>query len=331
MDIRPIRLFVYLLALTIALTTFVGCAFDPPPQPTATPTVTATETEIPAPTDAPPTDTPTSAPTDTTTPTFTPEPTLTSTTTPSPSRTVFVTPPRITNGRTIRVPILMYHYVSVPPAGADKYRLDLSVTPEAFEAQMDYLVDAGYHAVRLSDLARYLVYGTALPEKPIVLTFDDGYEDNYVNALPVLESHHYVGTFFVITDAVEENRSGYMTWPQLKEMVRAGMEVGSHTLDHIELRGKSRAIQNRQITRSKQILEAQLSMPVTAFSYPAGKYDANSTDLLRLAGYLGAVTEVQGTRQTADGVYELRRIRVRGGYTVADFKYWIKYFGENGR
>ncbi len=268
--------------------------------------------------------------------TETPTPTAvsTGTATPSPSPTATQTPQatltRTANGiLVLRVPILMYHYISVPPADADKYRLDLSVTPEEFQSQLDYLTEAGYHPVRLSDLTATLLTGIPLPEKPIVLSFDDGYTDNYVNAFPILKAHNFTGTFFVIVDALDENRWGYMNWAQVEEMAASGMEIGSHSLDHIELEGKTRIRQSQQILESKLAIDAHLPSKVTSFSYPSGKYDVNTMAVLKSAGYLGAVTEVQGALQSSDDPFELRRIRIRGSYTVADFAHWIKYYTEN--
>jgi peptidoglycan/xylan/chitin deacetylase (PgdA/CDA1 family) len=282
--------------------------------PSATPT--ATETATPSPT---PTDTPTATPT--TLPTFTPLPTRAST--PLATRDVIQ--------RSVRVPILMYHYVSVPPPDADKYRLDLSVTPAALDAQIEYLALEGYTPIRVSDLTDYFLNGTPLPPKPIVLTFDDGYLDNYENAFPILKKYKFVATFFVITQFIEDGKPGYMSWNQLEEMAIEGMEIGSHTLDHPDLKGKSRAAQMNQIAGSKRMIESRIGTPVKSFCYPAGKYDGVTIDVLRSSGYLAAVTEIQGTRQSVNEMYEMRRIRVRGSYSVAEFAYWLKYFLADGK
>jgi peptidoglycan/xylan/chitin deacetylase (PgdA/CDA1 family) len=261
---------------------------------------------------------PSATKTSTRTPTSTPTPTIARTRTP----TATATPP----ARVSRVPILMYHYISVPPPDADRVRKDLSVTPDAFAAQMDYLTTNGYHPVRLVDLADFMLNGTPLPDKPIVLTFDDGYTDNYQNAFPVLKRFKIPATFFVIADFVEEKRWGYMSWAQLDEMAKAGMEIGSHTLDHLDLRSKSRTFQTNEIIGSMNLIEKRITSAVLSFSYPAGRYDANTIAVLRSSGYLSAVTEIQGTRQSSNAIFELRRIRIRGTYTIADYDHWIKYF-----
>lgn len=285
----------------------------PSATPTATNTPTATSTPLP-------THTPTSTPTPTNTPT------------PLPSRTPTPVPPTRDPGmRSARVPVLMYHYLSVPPPDADKYRLDLSVTPANFDAQMEYLAVEGYTPITVALLAEHLLYGAPLPPKPIVLTFDDGYIDNYQYAFPILKKYKFVATFNVITDFIDGKRPGYMNWNQLEEMAIEGMEIGSHTLSHPDLYRKPRAVQVKELAESKATIEARIGTPVTTFCFPAGKYDATTLSVLRDVGYTAALTEIQGTRQSTENLLELRRIRVRGSYSVADYGYWIKYFLSNGK
>ncbi len=288
------------------------------------PSATPTATDTPTPTFTP---TPTDTPTETPTPTPTQTPTLTATPTRTPTRTPTINP----NARIVRVPILMYHYISVPPPDADKFRLDLSVAPDAFDAQMEYLAINGYRPIRLSDLVDNLLNGTPLPDKPIVLTFDDGYADHYVNAFPILKNYKFPATFFVITQFVEENRPGYLTWAQIDEMARAGTEIGSHTLDHPDLRGKPVAFQTNQIAGSKAIIELRLGVTVKSFAYPSGQYDSRTIAVVRAQGYLAAVTEMQGLRQSSEEMFEMRRIRIRGSYAISDFAYWLKWWTDSGR
>lgn len=262
-------------------------------------------------------------------PTATLEPTATPFPLPTPTLVFTPTPARI--NRTLRVPILMYHYVSVPPPDADIYRLDLSVTPANFRAQMQHLAASGYTPVRLSDLSDYLREGKPLPKNPVVLTFDDGYVDNYENAFPILKQFKFPATFFVITQFVDDKKPGYMTWDQLEEMAIEGMEIGAHTMTHLDLKGKSRAIQATEIAGSKAMIEARIGTPVKSFCYPAGKYDARSIDLLRSIGYHAAVTTEQGVLHSTNSIFELRRIRIRGSFSVNDFSYWLKYFMAGGK
>ena len=109
---------------------------------------------------------------------------------------------------------------------------------QRFESHLKYLKENGYHAITLDELLDFLTTGKPLPEKPVILTFDDGYADNYTNAFPLLQKYGMIGHFFIITDFVNEKRAEYMTWPQIEEMSAAGQRFGSHSRDHPDLKGK---------------------------------------------------------------------------------------------
>jgi peptidoglycan/xylan/chitin deacetylase (PgdA/CDA1 family) len=265
--------------------------------PTATFRPTATSTAIATPL-------PTATPSPTTSPTPTPEPTSR----PTPDGVA----------RTLHVPILMYHYISSPPADADVYRRDLSVTPAQFESHLKYLVDAGYHAIALDDLLYALAQGRELPAKPVILTFDDGYEDNYTNAFPLLQKYHVVGHFFVISDFVNQERPGYMTWSQIEEMAAAGQRFGSHSRDHPSLKGKSDDYLVWQALGGQEALAEHLGQHPHWISYPAGEYDDRTIAVYQSAGYWGGLTTQQGATHTLDGIFELKRVRVRGSHTADD-------------
>ena len=129
----------------------------------------------------------------------------------------------------------MYHYLSEPPPGADVYRIDLSVSPELFAQHLDLLQAAGYTTVSLYDLADFLAHGTPLPPQPVIITFDDGYRDNYENAFPLLRARGMKATFFVISDFMDEERPEYLTWDMAREMLAAGMSIESHGRNHFSL------------------------------------------------------------------------------------------------
>ncbi|RLT41265.1 MAG: hypothetical protein DWI57_07200, partial [Chloroflexi bacterium] len=121
--------------------------------------------------------------------------------------------------RTVRVPVLMYHYLSIPPDDANIYRRDLSVSPELFARQLEAIQAAGYTTISLYDLQAHLWEGAPLPEKPVVITFDDAYRDNYTNAFPLLRERGMIATIFVVTDFMDEERPAYMTWDMAREML----------------------------------------------------------------------------------------------------------------
>lgn len=271
--------------------------------PSTTPTTTASPTAMAAPSRTP-------TATATLEPTATPSPTASQTPTPGP------TPDGV--ARTLQAPILMYHYVSVPPAGADIYRRDLSVTPARFESHLKYLADAGYHVTTLDDLLYAVAQGRELPVKPVILTFDDGYEDNYTNAFPLLQKYDMVGHFFVISDFVNQERPGYMTWPQIEEMAAAGQRFGSHSRDHPSLKGQSDDHLIWQALGGKEALEEHLGQHPRWISYPAGQYDDRTIAVYESAGYWGGLTTQQGATHTLDDIFELKRVRVRGSHTADD-------------
>ncbi len=221
--------------------------------------------------------------------------------------------------RTAEVPILMYHYISKPPKGADAYRLDLSVTPENFEAQLAWLSGQGYQSVTLRALVYHLTAGWPLPERPVVLTFDDGYRDAYTNAFPLLKEYGYTGTFFILTRPIDDGDPNYLTWDMVKEMYQAGMQMQPHGYRHYDLKGKSVDFLVYEIVGPKEAIEDRTGETVRFFSYPAGSYDRQTIAVLESAHFWAAVTTIQGTTQSSDALFELQRLRVRGGTTLGGF------------
>ncbi|MFB0533483.1 MAG: polysaccharide deacetylase family protein [Anaerolineae bacterium] len=217
------------------------------------------------------------------------------------------------------MPILMYHHIADPPPDAGPIRQDLSVSPQVFEAQLRYLVRDGYQPITLRDLIYHLTLGTPLPEKPIILTFDDGYEDNYTNAYPLLKKYGFVGIFFIVTEPVDKGRAGYMSWAQIEIMSTNGMEIGSHSYTHPDLRGKSVNYIIWQVLGSKEAIEARIQQPVRFFSYPSGRYDEQVVNVLHSANFWGAVTTEAGTDQSSQWPFKLRRIRVQGNDNLNTF------------
>ncbi len=218
-----------------------------------------------------------------------------------------------------QVPILMYHYVSELPLNPDIYRLDLTVLPEDFIAQLQYLADAGYHTITLTDLYMHLTQGVPLPEKPIVLTFDDGYRDAYEVVFPLLLDYGFTGTFFVLATPTHFESPDYMTWAQMKEMSDAGMEIQSHGRDHVDLRGRSYDYLVYQTLGIQEAIQYHTGRLPRFFCYPSGRYDDNLISVLESAGYWGAVTTEWGQTHTREGLFEMPRLRVRGNDTLESF------------
>jgi peptidoglycan/xylan/chitin deacetylase (PgdA/CDA1 family) len=228
--------------------------------------------------------------------------------------------------RRLVVPILMYHHIGEAGPGADAIREDLSVSPADFEAQLRYLIERGYEPTSLESLVLHLQTGRPLPEKPVVLTFDDGFSDQYTNAYPLLYRYGFTGTFFIITRFPDEGRPEYMAWSEIELLHAGGMEIGSHSYTHPSLKGKSFEYIVWQVLGSKEAIEARIREPVRFFSYPSGQYDQLVKDVLQSAGYWAAVTVESGSLQSSEAPFELRRIRVRGSYDLGDFDYWFNYW-----
>jgi len=219
-----------------------------------------------------------------------------------------------------RVPILMYHYISDPPPGSDRLRYSLSVTPSNFHAQMTFLQQAGYHAVTLDDLYNHLTQGTPLPDKPIILTFDDGYADAFTSALPILQKHGFVGTFFILTGPADRNGEvAYLNWAQITAMSQAGMDMELHSREHVDLRNRPNDFLVHQIAGGRDSLTARTGRSVRWFAYPSGRYDDAAVRVLQSAGFVGAVTTIDGRTHTVSGLFDLQRVRINGPGTLEIF------------
>lgn len=219
--------------------------------------------------------------------------------------------------RRIRVPILMYHYVSDLPPDADDIRLGLTVVPPLFQAHMQYLSDAGFTTISLYDLNAALTAGTSLPPKPIVLTFDDGYRDAYTNVFPILQRYGFTATFFIITARADANDPAHVSWQQIKQMSDAGMSMEPHTKDHLDLRERDHDFLIYQMKGSIESLTAFTGRMPRMFSYPVGHYDSAALDVTSELNIDIAVSTVNGDLQTTTGRLHLPRVRILGNMSVA--------------
>lgn len=228
--------------------------------------------------------------------------------------------------RRIRIPTLMYHYVSVPPANADKYRLDLSVNPDNFRQQLQWLKANDFHTLTIDQYIGALKRGDELPTNPILLTFDDGYIDAYTQAFPLLKEFGFVGTFFIVTDWVDQQRGGYLSWGQIEEMARAGMSMQSHSRQHLDLRDRDAAWFVYHVAATFDILEAHVGKQVRVFCYPSGQYDAATVQYLAQINVVAAFTTHDGTFATSDSsMLTLPRVRMRGTTEIKDFAYLLRW------
>lgn len=214
-----------------------------------------------------------------------------------------------TSPASLRVPILTYHYVSVPPDASDSLRVKLSVRPEFFARQMRYLSEKGYTTITLGDLLLAVDGKIRLPDKPVILTFDDGYRDFYTNAFPVLKQYGFRSTIFVIYNSM--GLSGNLTRDQIRELFKSGLvDVGAHTISHPHLASLATDSARREIVESKERLSQELEIPIAYFSYPYGSYSTENIEMVRSAGFAAAVTLNRGFVHTKKDVFTLHRITV---------------------
>lgn len=218
--------------------------------------------------------------------------------------------------------VLMYHMVSEPVAGA-KFN-GLRVSPAAFERQLRWLRDRGFHFATMGDLME-----GSVPAKTVVITFDDGYLDNYTNAFPLLKKYGAKATLYLVVDRHDRDWSTYkkahhasgelMREPkladaQVREMIDSGVfELGAHTLTHANLPGLDGEAKAREVAGAKQQLEALFGTPVTSFAYPFGIFGDADVDAARAAGYSNAVTTEDGidAHPYADPL-RIRRVKISG-------------------
>jgi peptidoglycan/xylan/chitin deacetylase (PgdA/CDA1 family) len=216
------------------------------------------------------------------------------------------------------VPILEYHYIRFNPDPRDQLGFNLSVTPRSFKAEMDWLEAHHYHPVDLADLRAYFAGQEDLPAQPVVLTFDDGYEDFYASAWPILRAHGFKAVSYVVPGFL--GRKNYMTSLQVAELDRAGIEIGSHTVHHADLTRLDPTTLQIELQASRGYLEQLLGHPVLDFCYPSGRFNARVEAAVAAAGYQSATTERAGTAQSWAGRLAWTRVRVRGGEPLATFE-----------
>lgn len=209
------------------------------------------------------------------------------------------------------IPVLYYHSIDREEGN------ELRVPHEEFEEHLRFLEQAGYQSVTMNELYKHLQEGAELPDKPFVLTFDDGYRDNYTNAFPITRKYGFTGTVFVVTDWIDG--TGYLTLEQLKEMKQAGWQIESHTLSHPKLNELADEELGQELQESKRVLEELLKHPVNYLAYPYGNYDDRVIRASHAAGYRMGITTERGW---ADGknLYRIQRIYCYANMGIEELK-----------
>ncbi len=204
--------------------------------------------------------------------------------------------------RETKVMILNYHKV-------DNMNISLSVLPKDFDAQMKYLKENGYHTITPDELYGSLMGTCELPEKPVLITFDDGYADNYHYAYPILRKYDFKATIFLASGFMGKY-DNYVTWDQVREMASNGISIQSHSVTHSSMSDLSDEQLQAELTESKEKIEAEIGQPVQYFAYPTGTYDFHIAHLVREAGYKAAFTIRFGNVDEASNLYALERIPI---------------------
>lgn len=221
------------------------------------------------------------------------------------------------SGYQLKVPILMYHYIGNNPRPADLMRNSLSVSPNNFEEQMKYLQENGFTTITLDTLYLALKKQVFLPNKAVVLTFDDGYADFYSNAYPILLKYGLRATAFIPTGLIGQGY--YLSWSQIKEMSASGLiTFGAHSVHHSYLPSLSQEKLEFEVMESKRVLQDALGVPINFFAYPYGVADNRVIKAVEKAGFVGAVGTWASKIQSEGTIYDMPRLRV-GNTSLAIF------------
>jgi peptidoglycan/xylan/chitin deacetylase (PgdA/CDA1 family) len=211
--------------------------------------------------------------------------------------------------------VVMYHRVDAS-APVDRISQRLTISPVQFVGELRFIHRLGLHTIGIAELARDVAAGQS-PERAILLTFDDGYSDQFQYAFPILERFGDRATFFVNVSTIGTPR--HLTWQDVETMSHAGMSIECHGMSHADLAKLSAAAQNYQIDRCIQELSAHLEDAVLAYAYPSGAFNAQTLALERRAGLLFGFTTDARLQMDRQSPYELTRIRVVSGMSDAFF------------
>lgn len=231
-----------------------------------------------------------------------------------PGKAVVHRPPNVMYSVPEGVSVLMYHMIG------DIEGNSAVMTEANLRLQMNYLRDHGYHPITMDELYAYVTKGAPLPEKPVCITFDDGYLDSYTIVYPLMKEYGFPWTIFIITDDVGKpgNR---MTWDQLKEMADSHtVTISSHTLSHPKLHNlATREEKEREIAGANQALKYWLGIDNPWLCYPYGDYDDEVVDICRQLGIRMAVTTDAGRVHVGSYPYDLRRVYIGNDVSMARF------------
>lgn len=212
------------------------------------------------------------------------------------------------------VPILYYHSIDYEKGN------ELRLPKEKFREQMQYLKDNNYTTLTLSELYEFIQNNKPIPEKSVVITFDDGYEDNYTNAFPILKEFGFKAAVFMISCNVDSTQFKVLKSTELKEMEENGVEIESHTVNHDKLSELDYNNQLKTLKDSKEFLGKVLNKKIDYICYPYGMFNKDTIKASKEAGYIMGFTTVGGWADKNDGIYTLNRVYVSAFDSMEKFK-----------
>ena len=216
----------------------------------------------------------------------------------------------------VGIPVLYYH--SVLPDSEVTTRNEVTISPETLKTQLQLVKDLGYTTLTMSELNDYIINNKEIPKKSILITFDDGYADNYVHAFPILKELDMKATIFVISSGIDGGY--YMSSDQLKDMVNYGIDIESHTVNHVHLDTLPYEEQLKELKDSKATIEKVTNKEVLSIAFPFGDYNENTLKAVTDAGYSIAFTTNRGLANRTDNKIALDRIYVSSEYSIDTFK-----------
>lgn len=209
----------------------------------------------------------------------------------------------------VELPILMYHSISSGNS--------LRVPKSEFAAHMKWLKDNDYVTLSPEEVYRVFTTNSMPSKKSVLITFDDGYTDNYTKAFPILKQYELKATIFMIEQSI--GRPNHLTDEQMDEMMAHGISIESHTIHHLELNRLSKQQQEEELKGSKTFFDQRFSQRTRMVSYPVGRYNEETLKLAKEAGYQMAVTTEPGHAKKEQGIMSLHRVRISPGLSPESF------------
>lgn len=216
----------------------------------------------------------------------------------------------------VHVPILLYHHITAgTPANA------YSVSQAVFRDQMEYLFENGYKTISMVDLVHSIQSGAELPQKPVMITFDDGNENVFLNAYPIMRAKGFKGIVLIIANRM--NVDGFLSIEQLRNLIEQGWEIGSHGMRHLDLVKEPQALRD-EISNSKKLIEKTLGLEISIFAYPYGKAAPQTIEWVKRIGYQSALGLGISNQHGAENLYYLQRREVKNEFGLVEFEQLLK-------